>query len=268
MKRPIPYLALAVFGFAMLPVDAPAQEPSGELVQLIKWEINPPDAGQWVEGVQKIVAAAKQAKLAQNYAWSFWQEDIFEYRLVYPVQNMAYFDDPQQWMRQFANTPGQATLMQAFEQLNAVASTTVSDMVSEQVTAWSRETALDMSTLPHAHVDEVWLKGGVEEQHDALMKEFVAFLSEMGYVYPVLTFRPRLGGTGEHQIVTLFDSRENFYGKNNLDRLIEQKGATDRWTTMLTRFSQMITKAHHFDSDYKPNMSYSPQQQASVGAPQ
>ncbi len=269
MKRLVPLLTLAAVGVAFVPAAAPAQdEGGGELVHLIKWEVNPADAAKWTEGIQKIVAAAKQAQLSNDYSWSFYQENIFEYRLVYPIKNMAYFDDEMAWMRQFEGTPGQAPLMAAFQQLNATAATTVSNLVTQSVPGWGYETGMDMANLPVAHVDEIWLKPGVEEQYDALMKEFMAFVKEMGYPYPMMGFRPRIGGTGEHHIVTWFDSRENFYGENNLDRMIEAKGAQERWTGMLGRFTQLITRAHHFDSDYRPDMSYSVQQQAAVGSSQ
>lgn len=265
MQRIGRILALTLLWVVLLAPRAPAQEPSGVLIQVVALEINPADVAKWTDGVQKIVAAAKQAKLAQNYAWSFWQENIFRYRLVYPVANMAYFDDPLQWMRQFQGTPGQATLTAAFEQLNAVQARTVSDMVLQHMPAWSRETALPMANLPYAHVDEFWLKGGTEQQIDALMKDLVAFLSELGYVYPAHGYRPRLGGTGEHLIVTFFDSRENFYGKNDLERLIQTKKASARWQELLTRFTGLTTRAIHYDSDYRPNLSYSPEVQASGG---
>lgn len=262
MQQVTRYLAFLTLCLATLPASAPAQEEGGELLQLVAWDIDPADAGKWVQGIQKIVEAAKQANLPADYGWFFWQEDIFRYRLVYPVTNMAYFDDPQQWIRQFAETPGQATLTEAFQQLNEVAATTKSDMVTEHMAAWSRETDLAMSTLPHAHVDEVWVKGGMEEKFDAIMKEFIVLLDEIGYVYPVTSYRPRLGGTGEHYIVTFFDTRENFYGKNNLDRLVEQKGMSEKWGEMFSRFTGLITNAHHFDSDYQPGMSYSPEEEA------
>ncbi len=255
--------AITLLCVGLLPARAAAQEQGGELIQGIAWDINPADAAKWVQGVEQIVAAAKQAKLAQNYGWFFWQDDIFRYRLIFPVQNMAYFDDPMQWMRKFEGTPGQATLMKAFELLNTVAATTVEDIVVEQVPAWSRDAALDLAMFPHAHVDQFWLKGGMEAQLDALMKEVVAFLGEIGYRYPMAAYRPRLGGTGQHFIVTFFDSRANFYGVNDLERLIQQKNQQAKWGALLGRFSSLMTRATHYDSDYRANLSYMPAPQAS-----
>jgi hypothetical protein len=258
-------LTATLVGVALgvLPTDAPAQAEGGVLIQAIAWEVNPADAGKWLEGIQQIVAAAKQANLSSDFGWHCWQEDICRYRLIYPVANMAYFDDPQQWMRQFEGTSGQPTLTKAFEMLNAVGSTTLSEMVLEHVPAWSRETAMDMTTLPHAHVDEIWLRAGTEQEFDAVMKEVVAFLGEVGYVYPVHGYRPRLGGTGEHFIVTFFDTRADYYGEQELERLVEKKGATEKWQSLLAQFSSLATRAHHYDSNHQPNMSYMPATAAS-----
>ncbi len=146
--------------------------------------------------------------------------------------------------------------------MNETAATTISELVTQHMPSWSNGEP-NMTTHPDAHVDEVWLKPGTEQAYDAIMKEFLAFVAEMGYPYPVQGYRHRLGGTGEHYIVTFFDNRANFYGANKLDRLIEKKGATERWQGLLTRFSTLITRAHHYDSDYRANMSYVPPPQAS-----
>lgn len=256
-------LLVTLLALAIVPADVAAQEDEGSLVQAVAWEISPADAGKWVGAIEKIVSAAKQANLSRNYGWVFYQEDIFRYRLIYPVENLAYFDDPMQWIRQFQGTPGQATLDEAFQTLNAISSTTLSDQVIQKVRTWSREVPPGSAELPHAHVDEIWLKGGTEDQYDALMKEMIAFVNEIGYAYPIDGYRPRLGGTGQHFVVTFFDNRENFYGAKNLDRLVEQKGATERWQGMLARFSQLATRATHYDADFLPNMTYMPPPPAS-----
>lgn len=124
-------LLVTLLALAIVPADVAAQEDEGSLVQAVAWEISPADAGKWVGAIEKIVSAAKQANLSRNYGWVFYQEDIFRYRLIYPVENLAYFDDPMQWIRQFQGTPGQATLDEAFQTLNAISSTTLSDQVKK-----------------------------------------------------------------------------------------------------------------------------------------
>lgn len=255
MSRVMALAAALAMASAAVPTGVIAQE-GGDLAQVITWEVDPGDAAAFVEGIEGIVAAAKKIGLSSDYGWTFWQDDLFQYKLVFPVASMSYFDDPQQWMAQFTGTEAEADLMAAFETLNGVESRVLGDAVFEEVSDWSRmlEETGEMPGL--LHIDEFWLKGGVEEEFGALVSELYALYDEIGVPYSTIGHRPRLGSTGQVVFVTLVDSRENYYGANNAMGLLQKAGKVDAWSSLIERFTGMITAGKHYDSDFLPNMSY------------
>ncbi len=256
MRRVIALAGAIAVSSVTNPAGVVAQE-GGDLAQVITWEVAPGDAAAFVEGIEGIVAAAKKIGLSADYAWTFWQDDLYQYKLVFPIAAMSYFDDPQQWMAQFMGTEAEADLMAAFETLNGVDSRVLSDAVYEEVLDWSRMTDDMGEQMPGlVHLDEFWLKGGVEDEFGALVNEVFALYDEIGVPYPTIGHRTRIGGTGEVVFVTLVDSRENYYGANNAMSLLQEAGKVDAWTALISKFNGMITAGKHYDSDFLPSMSY------------
>lgn len=258
MRRLIALAGAIAVSSVTVPAGVVAQE-SGDLAQVITWEVDPGDAAAFVEGIEAIVAAAEKIGLSPEYAWTFWQDDIYQYKLVFPVAGMSYFDDPQQWMRQFMGTEAEADLMAAFETLNGVESRVLSDAVYEEVADWTRMVEGTAEQVPGLiHLDEFWLKGGVEEEFGTLVEELFALYDEVGVPYSTIGHRPRIGGTGQIVFVTPVDSRENYYGANSPLGFLKEAGKVEEWSTLIARFNQLVTAGKHYDSDFLPSMSYIP----------
>lgn len=252
-------LALA-FGQA-LPSGAAAQESAEDrpLVEILTWKVEPADAPAFEAAVRKIVAAANEAKLSRSYGWFFYNE-LFDYTLVYPIEKMAYFDDPQVWERQFKGTPGEKTLGEAFKAFDDIRSRIVAHEVFEGIEDWGYTPASPIAGRPWAHVDNFWVKPGKQDEFDALSKEFVQFTKQNGYAYEVSGHRVHFGDSGRFVFVTHFDSRQAFYGPNSWDALIARKKVQEKWADMLRRLALTISDAEHFDSQYRPDLSYWPAQ--------
>jgi hypothetical protein len=256
MRRVIALAGAIAVSSVTTPAGVAAQE-GGDLAQVITWEVDPGDASAFVEGIEGIVAAAKKIGLSSDYGWTFWQDDLYQYKLVFPIAAMSYFDDPQQWMAQFMGTEAEADLMAAFEKLNGVDSRVLSDAVFEEVLDWSRMMDDMGEQMPGlVHIDEFWLKGGVEEEFGGLVTELYTLYDEIGVPYSTIGHRPRIGSTGQIVFVTLVDSRENYYGANSAMGLLQKAGKVDEWSALVAQFNGMITAGKHYDSDFLPNMSY------------
>jgi hypothetical protein len=243
-----------------LPGGAAAQESAQPrvLFEILTWKVEPADAPAFEAAVRKIVAAATEAKLSRSYGWFFYNE-LYDYTLVYPVKNMAYFDDPQQWERQFQGTPGEKMLGEAFQAFGDLRYRIVEHEVLEEVADWSYAPASPPAQAPWAHVDNFWVKPGKEQQFDALTKEFVQFVKENGYAYAVDGHRVHFGDQQKTVFVTFFDSKDAFYGRNGLDALVTRKKVQEKWADMIRRLSLVVSDIEHFDSRYRPDLSYWPE---------
>ncbi|NIM50604.1 MAG: hypothetical protein GTN62_09770 [Gemmatimonadales bacterium] len=241
-----------------LPVPAVAQGGEGSgLAQVMTFKVEPDDYFTFQAAVEKIAQAAQEANLSRDYAWLFWS-DMLNFTLVYPVKSMAYFDDPDQWVRQFQGTDGEKTLNEAFQAMMSIDDRIVSNEVIEHVRESSYPAPDGVQQLAWAEVGEYWIKSGKEEEFDALTGEFLAFLKRIGYRYEISANRVRLGDVGRRLFVTFYDDRSNFFGPNSIESLMAEKGGAEEWQDIVTRFMDLITDAKVTHLAYRPEMSYWP----------
>ena len=243
-----------------LPTGVLAQEEEGQLVEVGTWKVHPSSVAQFEGVVQKVVEAAGQAGLTNEFGWLFWS-DAFTYTLVSFQPNMASFDDSdERWMRQFEGTPGEATLQEAFAEMASVRFQVLSNEVVEAVPDWSYEPEMASWPPGFAEVAEVWVTAGKDEEFDALAKEYVSVLKDIGYPYQVAGHRVRFGNTGRVVFVTFYDTRENFYGKNDFDQMVMSKGAGEKYQEIIGKFLMVVDDFKSSHIAYRTELSYWPEQ--------
>jgi len=254
-----PAFAVLVLAGLALPtaVDAQEQQERGETTQIIQWKVQPDQAKDFEAGIAGIVDAAEAANLA-DYRWVFWN-DLYTYTLVFPVADMAYFNDPDQWMRGIFGTAGEETLTAAFATLGPIQS----DIMLNQIVVTDASLSYQPATPPSgppmfAHVDIATIKGGQEEAFNAAVQEFMKFFADIGYPYPITGHRVLLGDTQRVDFVTFYDSKAAYHGPNNMVDLAEAAGMGDAMGTLSDRMTATITDWMHFDQEAKPDMSYWP----------
>ncbi len=254
-------LAVAASLGLALPSAARAQEEAegGDLAQVIVFQVEPAQAQAFEEAVAQIVEAAELAELSKDYEWYFWN-DIYEYVLVFPIANMAYFDDTDQWMRAFAGTPGEETLNAAFTALGPIEAKTVRNEIVESDPSISYMPAAGWpENVRFAHVDMVWVKDGHEDDFTAIAKEYMTLFAQLELPYPTMGHRIKIGDSDRVDFVTFYDSKGDFYGKNDLMAIVEASGMGEKWGEMGSRLNQYVTDWKHQDFRAMPAMTYEPE---------
>lgn len=252
MRRLVLGLAAAALAFPA-PLTAQAAPPRGQLVEIVRFNVEPSEGPAFEAAIRKVREAAQQAKL--DDAWHFWQ-DGWSYVLAYPVPNMAYFDDPMAFQKQFKGTPGEATVEQAFQEMEAVTVRVTPVEVVEAVPGWEHAPAAAPQEIYFGQVNEFWVKPGKERQFDALVKDFLAFFRDLDYGYQVVGHRVHFGDTQRVGFLTLVDNMSSYYGAKGLDQLIQQHGATQRWQELLGRLAALIDRSESSTIAYRADMSY------------
>ena len=261
MSHRIVRAGLAVFvmaGFALpTALNAQDQPERGEMAQVIQWKVQPDQAVDFEAGIAGIVEAAKAAGL-EDYRWVFWN-DLYTYTLVFPVADMAYFNDPDQWMYGIMGSEGEETLQAAFATLAPVQSSVVLNQIVETDLSISYQPEKAAAAPPmFAHVDIATIRSGQEEAFNAIVKEFMQFFSDIGYTYEIRGHRVKLGNTDRVDFVTFFDSKASYYGDNNMVERAKAAGMEEKLADLGTRLNATITDWMHFDQEPKPDMSYWP----------
>ncbi|MFQ5691340.1 MAG: hypothetical protein ACE5HQ_13855 [Gemmatimonadota bacterium] len=250
-------IAASLLIVATVPVLA--QDTGPTFVEVETFTVAPEDGPAFVEAVKKIVEAAKLANLDGEFRWSVYQ-DGDDYRAVSFHKNMAYFDDPAVWMRQFQGTPGEAVLTEAFGMFSGL-DMRMTRSVARFVPEWSYqpgESGVTPGEQEGSVVFQTWVKNGQEEAYDENTKAIMAALKETDFAYPIFGHQVIMGDTDETYFVVLHDGLENFYGENSFANAIEKSGIGEKWGALfqarpgLTRGNDNYTSAYRADLSYRP----------------
>jgi hypothetical protein len=229
MRKLIPFalaLVLAAPATALAQEEGEAYE-RGQLYQISTWNVDPADAMTWEAAIKELVEAAGKANIPHR--WGFWQ-DGSAYTLVYPVDAYAYWDNPMQFVQSFAGTEGEAQMQGAMAKFQGIRSETVAEEIFEMKDDWSYMVeGFDMETMKYGHMDVMWIKSGMDEEFEALNKEWVSFFSDLGYPYPYHAHEVQFGDTDRAVYVTFVDELSDYYGKNSLEKMVEAKNMGERW---------------------------------------
>ena len=258
--KPRTILAAALAAAVMLPQAAHSQMEMPELgpiSSVATWELNPADLGAFMEVTAKVVEAAKQANLSDEYGWTMWQ-NMYTITVVGSF-NAAEIEDPQHWMKQFMGTPGETTLMEAFQEFGNITLLSMQNELMQGMPGWSyTPEGMTNSEPAWVHVYEFWLRGGLENEQkfDALMGEFRDFFKEIGYPYEIFAIMTRYGDS-RVLFVTPYEDQGTFYGANSVETLAEKHGMSARWQELIGQMSLLTMRAEQSDHQFLPAQSYS-----------
>jgi hypothetical protein len=218
--------------------------------------VDPADGPKFEAAVKQLVEAAGQANTP--YRWAFLQ-DGSQYTLVYPVDSYGYYDDPMQFVRSFVGTEGEAQMQEAMASFETMNVKVVAEEIAEEKADWSYEVeGWDPTSMTATHFDVMWLKPGAESEFEALNKDWSAFFGQIGYPYPYTGHQVHFGDTGRVVYATFIDDLSEYYGVNNLEKLIEEKNMGARWGALNERLGAAVSRWEHSTAAYRPDMSFWP----------
>ncbi len=254
-------VALALLVGLAAPTTLLAQEGEGyqrgQLYEISTWEIDPADAAAFEALVMQVADAAAKSKIA--YHWVFWQ-DGSQYTLVFPVSSFAYFDDPEQFVRAFQGTAGEAQMREAMAKFPQIRSQVVAEEMVEVKQDWSYQVeGFGLDKIKYGHIDVLWSRPGMDEEFDKLNKEWVQLFKDLNYPYAFDAHSVHFGDTGRTVYVTFIDDLSKFYGENDLAKLIEAKNLGARADALDQRFNAATVRWKHYNSMLRMDLSYWPE---------
>lgn len=182
--------------------------------------------------------------------------------LVYSAENstiVARPADPRDFLAP-VNAAIRDAQPEAFRQWQATGtggSTVVRSEIWVEVPAQSYRPAVEV-TGTGISVAEVRVAAGKGAAHDSARRDFVQLRQKVGYPYPVYAYRV-VFGEARMVYVTVFDSRERFFGVNALGTLVEKANAGAEWQALAPRLlGAMATDWTSRLWNYNASMSYQP----------
>jgi hypothetical protein len=249
-------LVALIFG-----VPATAQEDAAPtLISIQEFEVAPAHMSAFESAVEKIVQAAGQAELDNLYRWSVYQKDDVYFVVDWP-SSMADFDDEEAWYRQFAGTPGEATLNEAFDEMASL------DMahrmwVDQEMAEFNYEPSSPMDFADHGGVwiATEWWRMGDEDGMPENTERVTALLEEIDFAYPVIFNRNRVGEGGRVSVIVPFDTPANLYGSNSLQAALAQADAGEEWGRVMEERYSMLRDVETGLYTFRGDLSYLPEE--------
>jgi hypothetical protein len=225
--------------------------------QIMEFDVSPADAAGFEMAMEKIVEAAKLADLSANYGWMFFRNGS-QFTLVYPVESMAYFDDEDKWMRQFSDTPGEATLMEAFGMFDELDYSSTSS-IQKRNAAHSYEPPNPIENPNNVMVYVNWLKPGKQEAHAENTAALMQIISDVQWRYAVHAFDGVIGDGGLRVYVVPFDDMATFYGEGSLPAYLAQHEKAEEWEALMGKRMKLVRAMDSQDHAFVPTMTYMPE---------
>ena len=247
-------LTLGLAAALVAPPIAPAQqaEKDRNLLFVETFDVDPTNTDRFEASVVKLVAAAKKANLSGSYRWMFTSHGN-HYTLVYPIESMGYFDDPEQFMRQFKG-PAEADMKAFMAEMQTLPVRTRS-VIAEAVPEWQYMPA----NAPQAnfiHVIVERMKPGMDNEYGAVSKEAIALIRSIDYPYEVHGHKMVIGEMVERVWVIPYDTPANFYGPNNFYALLQKRGKLAQWQALEERSRRSMDGMQYHDEEIEHGMSY------------
>ena len=225
--------------------------------QIIEFEVSPGQAAGFEMAMEKIVEAAELADLSADYGWMFFQNGS-NFTLVFPVENMAYFDDEDQWMREFSDTPGEATLMEAFGMFDELDYTSKSS-IQKRNAAHSYMPPNPIENPNNVMVFSNWVKPGKQEAHAENTAALMELISDVQWRYAVHAFDGVIGDGGLRIYVVPFDDMATFYGDGSLQAALAQHEKGEEWEALMGKRMKLVRAMDSQDHASVPGMTYMPE---------
>lgn len=243
---------------------APAQEAEysaaeyeGRLFnEIVEFDVAPAHAAGFETAMKTVVEAANLANLSSDYGWMMFR-DGHRFTLVYPVENMAYFDDEEQWMRQFAGTPGEEKLGEAFATFGEIDYSSKS-MVHKVNLAHTYEPADPIENPNHVMVYMTWVKPGKQEAFAENTAGLIGIIKDVQWRYAVHAYDGVIGDGGVRYYVVPFDDLSTFHGEGSLSAYLAQHERGEDWQSLWDERVKLVRAMDSYDLEYVPDMTYMP----------
>jgi hypothetical protein len=248
-------LAGAAVSFSL----ASAQDaPPPPVYQMTTLELEPGTMMAWRDGLRKQAAAAKAHNLpAAEVGW--WaMNDNNRTIIVRQASRDQLFSNPQVMQKiRAVDSAGAAGIAAAFQGGRVVKMTT--EILQHALDlSYQPATPLPADQFGGMVILDVDVAPGQGEAFNEAIRGLNKAMADLKYPYARNLYRVRMG-EGRTQIYTFIDNRENYYGKNSVQRLMEANPAAAG--ALRTAYEAMLKTVSHMESGwagYARDLSYPP----------
>lgn len=249
----LPSLIMLATAVAVTPTEAQQQAPP-QAWRVVVTQVLPSQIPAYRENITGLVKVAQAAKSARPW---FTYATQNRFLMARPVHRDSIMVNPNAEIRR-----AQPDMFQQWMQSTTPSSVTHSEQLQNEVWVevpdWTYTAPNAPSTVGGVSVTDVRVVPGQGAAMDSSRKAFVEFRKKIGYPYTVLALRVAIGEP-RFVFVTLYDTREAFFGTNAMMQVVQRANAQAEWQALIPRLTR--TMAMEWNSslwDYVTSLSYTP----------
>lgn len=250
----------ALAGAALVVPVASAQNdaPPPPVFQVTTLELEPSGMIAWRDGLRKQAAAAKALNLpAAEVGW--WaMNDNNRTMIVRPHSRDELFSNPQVMQKIRAADSAAAAGIAAAFQGGRVVKMTTEILQSAPNLSYQPATPLPNDQFGGVVIQSFDVAPGQGQAFSQAIQALNKAWADLKYPYARNLYRVRMG-EGRTQIYTFIDNRENYYGKNSVQRLMDANPAAAE--ALRTAYMAMLKTVSHMETGwagYARDLSYPP----------
>jgi hypothetical protein len=249
----LPSLVMLATAVAVSPTQAQQQAPP-QAWRVVVTQVLPSQIGAYRQNTTGLVKVAQAAKSARPW-FTYTTQNRF--LVARPVRRDSIMANPNAAIRQ-----AQPDLFQKWMESTTPASVTEAEQLQNEVWVeipdWTYTAPNAPSTVGGISITEFRGIPGQGAAMDSSRKAFVEFRKKIGYPYTVLALRVAIGEP-RFLFVTLYDSREAFFGTNAMNQVVQRANAEAEWQALIPRLiGPMAAEWNSSLWDYAAALSYSP----------
>jgi len=250
-------VALVAIAFVLVTSPTVAQE---DVPFTVVSEIGlaPEDANAFAEQVGIVAEAAAEIGLDARFAWNLYRWDN-TFWFVGSESTLANMEDPNAMAAQFMGTSVEDKVMAAFAavgSMNVLSGNTEVLRVNPTL-SYQPEAPQIGDGSGGVFIVEEWVKGDSRDAWNESVADFMGVVREVGMPYPILVAEDIIGD-GNMSFVVIFDTLENFYGKNSFESLLADSPAAADMAEGQAAHSKLIARSASRHMMRLPAMSYQP----------
>ena len=223
-KKRCSQISVLVFLLAISqPSHLGAQAGVGVYTRTLEIEVLPSDVSAWETALASLAEAAKAVEREERIDWLVYRSGTTKYWIVVNRHDFKEVVILENLFSAFEDAPQKTSVKATITSLQATNFVVTMDVLWQQVFEWSTVQSMSTATNPLAVVTQYSVRLGDLADFDNAMREYVSFLKQIEYPYPVEGFRWRLGRPGRFWSVTFPDTWVNYYGVRDLKRFTKEK---------------------------------------------
>lgn len=246
---------LTLFLTLCLSVNVWAESGEGVYTRTLEIEVQPSDVQAWEAAVASLAKAAKALKTEKRIDWIVYRTGPTKYWVIFNRPDLLEAITLETLCSAIGDGPQESALRAGLASLEATQFVVTMDALWQHSYEWSTVRSMSTSTHPLAVATEYSVRPADRREFGKAMREYVGFLVQIKYPYPMESFRWCLGRPGRCMSVIFPDNWVTYHKERSLDKFADSKNLRAELARIRNRLFQSTHSVRETQLTFAPELS-------------